>query len=212
MAGCRAILLLGPTGSGKTPLGDFLEERGIWGRRCVHFDFGAALRQVAAGAYPPATLDKADRDVVASSLATGALLTGTQFHIARRVFATFSERRGLRGDHLLVLNGLPRHTDQADDAAALADVRMVLHLECGPETVAERIRLDTGGDRSDRTDDSAEMLTRKLAVFRRQSLPLLDYYRARRVSILSVEITAQTTAATICQALAECPFREVCIR
>ncbi|MCX7427258.1 MAG: hypothetical protein NTW96_16720 [Planctomycetia bacterium] len=41
-----AMLLLGPTGSGKTPLGDLLERRGLGGRRCVHFDFGAHLRRI----------------------------------------------------------------------------------------------------------------------------------------------------------------------
>jgi hypothetical protein len=40
----KAILPLGPTGSGKTPLGDYLEERGLFGRRCVHFDFGEKFK------------------------------------------------------------------------------------------------------------------------------------------------------------------------
>ncbi len=43
----KAILLLGPTGSGKTPLGQALEKKGLAGRRCVHFDFGANLREIA---------------------------------------------------------------------------------------------------------------------------------------------------------------------
>ncbi|MCS7305155.1 MAG: nucleoside monophosphate kinase [Thermoguttaceae bacterium] len=44
----KGILLLGPTGSGKTPLGQLLAHRGIWGRRCVHFDFGYWLRWIAS--------------------------------------------------------------------------------------------------------------------------------------------------------------------
>jgi hypothetical protein len=43
-----ALLLLGPTGAGKTPLGDWLEAHGLWGRPCHHFDFGANLRAVVA--------------------------------------------------------------------------------------------------------------------------------------------------------------------
>ena len=43
-----ALLLLGPTGSGKTPLGDEIERRGLYGRRCLHFDFGASLRAAAS--------------------------------------------------------------------------------------------------------------------------------------------------------------------
>ena len=43
-----AVLLLGPTGAGKSPLGDWLEARGLWGRPCHHFDFGANLRAIVA--------------------------------------------------------------------------------------------------------------------------------------------------------------------
>ena len=42
----RAIVLLGPTGSGKTPLGDLIERCGLWGAPCLHFDFGACLRSI----------------------------------------------------------------------------------------------------------------------------------------------------------------------
>ena len=42
-----AILLLGPTAAGKTPLGQLFADRGLWGRPCVHFDFGENLRRIA---------------------------------------------------------------------------------------------------------------------------------------------------------------------
>jgi|GEM_PF-132153 len=51
----KGIVLLGPTGSGKTPLGQLMVERGIWGRRCVHFDFGNLLRRIA--------FDQSDREL-----------------------------------------------------------------------------------------------------------------------------------------------------
>ena len=44
----KAILLVGPTGIGKTPLGDLMEKKGLRGCRCFHFDFGANLRVLAA--------------------------------------------------------------------------------------------------------------------------------------------------------------------
>lgn len=44
-----AVLLLGPTGAGKTPLGRICAQRGLWGRSCTHVDFGACLRRAAAG-------------------------------------------------------------------------------------------------------------------------------------------------------------------
>jgi hypothetical protein len=43
-----AILLVGPTGSGKTPLGALCEKKGLWQSRVFHFDFGAILRRIAA--------------------------------------------------------------------------------------------------------------------------------------------------------------------
>jgi adenylate kinase family enzyme len=42
----KAMLLIGPTGAGKTPLGKYLERHGLNGRRCRHFDFGANLRSI----------------------------------------------------------------------------------------------------------------------------------------------------------------------
>ena len=44
----EAILLNGPACVGKTPLGDHMQQRGILGRRCHHFDFGHELRSIAA--------------------------------------------------------------------------------------------------------------------------------------------------------------------
>lgn len=38
------VLLVGPTGSGKSPPGDLLAKRGFLGRRAHHLDFGSALR------------------------------------------------------------------------------------------------------------------------------------------------------------------------
>lgn len=43
-----AMVLLGPTGSGKTPLGHVFAARGFLNRRCAHFDFGENLRDNGA--------------------------------------------------------------------------------------------------------------------------------------------------------------------
>jgi adenylate kinase family enzyme len=56
----KAILLLGPTGSGKTPLGQVLEERGLWGHTCMHFDFGANLREIVACNKPDGPIGAED--------------------------------------------------------------------------------------------------------------------------------------------------------
>jgi len=67
----QAVLLLGPTGSGKTPLGDALQREGFGGRRCHHFDFGEQLRH-ATGVGDG--LDAADIAFVRKVLEEGALL------------------------------------------------------------------------------------------------------------------------------------------
>ena len=54
----NAVLLLGPTGAGKTPLGNYLEENGLGDCRCVHFDFGENLRMVAGGGDTSLTLSE----------------------------------------------------------------------------------------------------------------------------------------------------------
>ena len=68
-----SLLLMGPTGSGKTPLGEEIERRGLDGRRCVHFDFGANLRAVAADPGSWDMLTAEELESVRTSLATGAL-------------------------------------------------------------------------------------------------------------------------------------------
>jgi adenylate kinase len=190
------VLLLGPTGSGKTPLGDCLEQRGLRGRRCVHFDFGARLRAVGAG-EPCAGLAGAELEVVRRSLQTGALLDDEHFPIARAILRSFVERHDLGPDDLLVLNGLPRHVGQAAALDGLVRVRLVVCLECSSATARARIRRDTGGDRAGRADDSPAEVRRKLRLFRERTIPLLDHYAGRKVEISSVRVGVGTTAEEI---------------
>ena len=84
-----AIVLLGPTGAGKTPLGDLLAERGLNGRRCVHFDFGENLRAVVARAQPDAVVSPQDIALLRRVLDSGALLEDREFPIAQRVLTSF---------------------------------------------------------------------------------------------------------------------------
>ncbi|HET6430150.1 MAG TPA: hypothetical protein VFJ30_17170, partial [Phycisphaerae bacterium] len=81
----NAILLLGPTGSGKTPLGEMLQARGLRGRRCAHFDFGDSLRRAVAAASPPDGLPRQDIAFLKGVLESGALLEDEHFHIAETI-------------------------------------------------------------------------------------------------------------------------------
>ena len=76
----QAVLLLGPTGAGKTPLGELMQEKGLSGLRCLHFDFGHTLR--AALKDRPIVLSGSELEFVRAVLEAGALLNAAHFTIA----------------------------------------------------------------------------------------------------------------------------------
>ena len=193
----RGLLLLGPTGSGKTPLGDCIEARGWLGCRCVHFDFGEQLRQVAAGIVRPEGLSAADRAFVVEVLESGALLEDEKFYIAECILRAFIRRKGFGEGDCAVLNGLPRHVGQAVRVDRTVRMEWVLDLQCAPEVVHRRIRTDAGGDRTGRVDDEAELVVRKLEIFRARTAPLLDYYRAQGTRVVEVVVEEGTQPVDI---------------
>jgi adenylate kinase family enzyme len=197
-----AILLLGPTGSGKTPLGELLEARGLNGRKCAHFDFGENLRQIVARGRPDELVSSQDIDFLRGVLERGALLEDKDFSIAQRILRSFINRRAAGGDALVVLNGLPRHVGQAEDVSEILDVRLIVRLECSSATAFARIASNTGGDRTDRVDDNAEAIRQKLLVFAQRTAPLIEYYRNRGVRVVRLETTADTTPEQVWEMLA----------
>jgi adenylate kinase family enzyme len=189
-----SILLIGPTGSGKTPLGDEIERRGLDGRRCVHFDFGANLRAVAADLGSWDMLTAEELGSVRTSLATGALFEDKDMPMIVKVLCRFAERRGLTAGCLLILNGLPRHRRQAESLAGVVAVERVIQLEASAAVIRKRMRLDPGGDRGARIDDSLDAVERRLADFRQRTLPLIDFYHGLGVTIVAIPVTANMTA------------------
>ncbi len=192
-----AVLLLGPTGSGKTPLGDRFAQNGLAGRRCVHFDFGRNLRDVVASGGRGTDLDAAELAFLAEVLNSGALLENETFHIARRIFEAFCRANDVAHEDIVVLNGLPRHAGQAADVAAFVDVRAVICLECDAATVYRRIATDAGGDRAGRDDDSRAEIAAKLRVFEKRTAPLLDRYASGGVRIVRVSVTDESTLESV---------------
>lgn len=188
-----ALLLLGPTGSGKTPLGQLLEVRGLHGVRCVHFDFGENLRQIVAENRPSETISQADIDFLKNVLASGALLEDDQFPLASRILTTFLDRQNVCAETCVVLNGLPRHVGQAGAMDAILDVRWVVCLNCDSEVVMRRLASNIGGDRGDRVDDDLDRVRKKLDIFRERTTPLMDHYRRRGATIITLGVTSSTT-------------------
>lgn len=201
-----SILLVGPTGSGKTPLGDEIERRGLLGRRCLHFDFGANLRAAAErqGEYD---LSARELEAVRASLVSGALFEDKDMPMIIKILRGFAATHRLTPDALLVLNGLPRHLSQAEALEPIVSVERVVSLEADIGVIRERIRLDSGGDRAGRSDDVLEAVSRRLAVFEARTEPLLDYYRERGVPVTAIAVTDGMTAADMYDA-AERAIRE----
>ena len=196
-----ALLLLGPSGSGKSPLGDSLEQEGFCGRRSVHFDFGANLRRVADGGLRGDVLSYGDVAVVRRVLRAGALLEDKDFPIAEKILLTFIQEKNIGSDDIIVLNGLPRHPGQARDLESALDVLMVVNLECPASVVRDRIRLNSGGDRTDRVDDSPREVENRLRIFKQRTAPLLDHYRTKGVKVHNVAVAVNTTATDILRRL-----------
>jgi len=188
----KAIVLVGPTGSGKTPLGQLLEKEGLGGRLCLHFDFGEALR--ASAKQQTGQLTCAEREVIEKSLRTGALLEDEHFPIAKKLLANYLTERNANGDTLVVLNGIPRHIGQAESIEAVVKMQTVVSLECEPVTVWERIRINAGGDRDGRADDTLEEVEQRIELFTKRTAPLLKYYREIGVPVLPLDVGVETTS------------------
>jgi adenylate kinase family enzyme len=180
----EAIILLGPTGSGKTPLGAFMEKEGLAGRKCFHFDFGSRLRLYAA--HPTGRLSESELAVVNNSLLTGALLTDEQFPIAEKLLDAFITENNIGDDGLVVLNGLPRHAGQAAALEKIVRITAVVILQCDAKTVLERVRTNAGGDRAGRIDDTLDDVERKLAIFNEKTLPLVSHYQTLGIRIVRI--------------------------
>lgn len=197
-----AWLLLGPTGSGKSPLGDEIERRGLGGRRCAHFDFGAVLRSIAAdpGAY--AGLGEAEIGAIRASLASGALFEAGDTPMIIKIVEGFAAARELGASDLVVFNGLPRHIGQAESLAGVVGVVRVVLLDAPADVIGERMRRDPGGDREGRPDGSAAAVRRRLADYRERTLPLADHFRRLGVPVLLIPVTAAMTAGEMYERLA----------
>ncbi len=194
------LVLLGPTGAGKTPLGWELEARGLQGRWAAHFDFGEQLRQVVGGKSSLAVTPE-EIQFIEEVLKTGALLEDEQFGLAVKVLRNFLAQAGLRPGDWLILNGLPRHVGQAERLRPFVSVSAVVELSCAPEVVVERILRNAGADRTGRTDDDISMISRKIGIYQARTCPLVEYYRDLGVPVIELQVDVTSTASELAELL-----------
>jgi adenylate kinase family enzyme len=193
----QALLLLGPTGSGKTPLGNLIEERGLWESAWVHFDFGSQMRRIAAADPPVESFCREDVELIGRVLETGGLLENEHFPLAERILRCFLVERAGDRQTCVVLNGLPRHVDQAKAIDAIVDVRTVISLRCTQDTVLRRVFSNVAGDRAGRSDDDPERVVARLEQFHERTAPMVQHYRSLDVPVRQIVVTAAMTADEI---------------
>jgi adenylate kinase family enzyme len=192
-----AILLIGPTGAGKSPLGDHIERHGLAGRRCHHFDFGQQLRTLAAENDPPEEFTAKEHIFIRDVLEKAMLLERRHFPIAEKIVSSFLRRKRYDKGDMIVLNGLPRHVEQALDMDQIISVHSLILLDCPADVANQRIRKNTGGDRTDRDDDNIALIEKKLGIFRDRTAPLIDHYSGRRCRIVRIAVRGDSSAADL---------------
>jgi len=86
----KSLLIIGPTGAGKSPLGKVLEKRGLEGLKIHHFDFGENLRKAEKGELK---LPKEERELISKILCEGRLLKPEEFFLAEKLLFSFLKER-----------------------------------------------------------------------------------------------------------------------
>jgi len=196
-----AVLLLGPTGVGKSPLGDVLARTGVFNRPCSHLDFGSELRLAVSDKERSARYSTEELDFILGVLERGLLLENEHFALAKKIISLFLDSVHFSRDHILILNGIPRHLGQAKDISLLAEVLAVVVLECSKDAVVCRIRDNVGGDRAERLDDHADLIKTKLATFLERTAPLIHHYEQLGRRIYRISVSGDMTPAEAYQRL-----------
>ena len=151
------ILIFGPQGAGKGTQAELLARH--WG--IPHVSTGDIFRANIAGQTSMGVQ-------VAAALAAGELVPDsvTQVMLAERLLAPDAQAG-------FVLDGFPRTPDQAQwlDAQVEGDSLDAVVLLSVPDEVLLRRTLERG-----RVDDIAEVITRRLAIYRETTAPLLRFY------------------------------------
>ena len=163
MSGCEVVLLMGPPGAGKgTQAARLAKERAL-----KKLSTGDILRaNVAAGTELGCR--------ASSIMAVGELVPDDL--IVAMVRNELESMESLR----VLLDGFPRTPGQADALDAILAERgislgAVLLLEVGDEELVRRLLLRAR--EQGRSDDTEEVIRERMRVYRRDTEPLIEYYR-----------------------------------
>lgn len=161
------LVLFGPPGAGKGTQSKVLQET----RKLPQLSTGDMLRAAVAAGSP---LGKQ----VEAILAKGDLVSD---EIVIRIIAERYDRPDCASG--AVFDGFPRTIPQAEALDAMLAERgrkidLVIELKVDETILLDRVeqRIQQG---QSRTDDNPESLRKRLAVYRRDTAPLLDYYQGQ---------------------------------
>jgi len=160
------IVLLGPPGSGKGTQAALLRDH----LNVPHISTGALLRAAVAAGTPLGVKAKAAMD--AGELVSDDLMLGL---IKERLAA-----QDVAGGY--ILDGYPRNLHQAEALDAVLerlqqDIDNAVFLDVDEEQIVQR--LAKRADEEQRSDDDEQVVRNRLSVYRQQTTPVVDYYRAR---------------------------------
>ncbi len=163
-------LILGPQGSGKgTQAARIAAEYGI-----PHVATGDMFRSAIAAGTP---LGREVEPILASGALVPDELT---IRLIRERLSEDDARNGF------VLDGFPRNTRQAEALDDLLEelgrpLDLVLDLEVPDDVCSER--LVSRAEEEGRTDDSPEVIAKRLEIFHRETEPLIGYYLPRSIVV-----------------------------
>jgi len=190
MAGERfpAALIFGVPGAGKGTQGEILAR--IPG--FFHCSSGVIFRTMDP--------DSDDGKLVRNYSSRGELVPDD---VTIRIWKTWIDAQRAIGGYrrrkqLLLLDGIPRTTEQCSLLEKYVDVKAVVHLVCNDEqAMIERIRRRAMLE--NRPDDlNEEVMRRRFDVYREESAQVLDYYPAEIIGeVESTGIVAEVLAESL---------------
>ena len=161
-----AVLLFGPPGVGKGTQGQILGN--IPGY--FHLSSGDVFRSLNIGSSEGKEVYRyiSQGQLVPDEVTMKIWKKGLQGQIGVMAYKPYED--------LLVLDGIPRNTRQAELLEADVNVRRVVQLYCGDEEQMIH-RIKRRAIRENRVDDAnEEVIRQRFAVYHAQSQPVLKYY------------------------------------
>jgi adenylate kinase len=161
-------LVFGPQGSGKSTQAELLSEK----LSIPYFDAGNELRRFVE-------TDSDEANIVRSKMQNGQLVSND---ILRRLFSQFMETHNCSNG--IVADGFPRNITQVELLTELAEQHrwqvIGLFIDISDEIAKERLSKRfsvVDGKKVVRSDDQPAIVEKRLQVFKRETLPVLEYLK-----------------------------------